>query len=171
MAASSGIRSSPFLASVLIGSTPCCSISRASFSSDERLPASLSSGHMPTVGVGANCVISLMIPRDFPSCYHSSMRHRVVLFLHLLAILVRLLGPGAVRSIVAESLLLKHQLLLLNRSRQRSPNLCAWDRILASRLRSVHCCLVRTESETQLSFTERLPINSVIRSVVHVPEV
>ena len=49
------------------------------------------------------------------------MRHRVVLFIHLLAILVRLLGPGGVRSIVAESLLLKHQLLLLNRSRQRSP--------------------------------------------------
>jgi hypothetical protein len=37
---------------------------------------------------------------------------------------------GGVRSIVAESLLLKHQLLLLNCSRQRSPNLCAWDRIL-----------------------------------------
>jgi len=44
-------------------------------------------------------------------------------------------GPPArtwrCRSIVADSLLLKHQLLLLNRSRQRSPNLCAWDRILA----------------------------------------
>ncbi len=47
------------------------------------------------------------------------------------ATLVRLLGPGGVRSIVAESLLLKHQLLILNRSRQRSPHLCAWDRILA----------------------------------------
>jgi hypothetical protein len=59
------------------------------------------------------------------------MRHLVVLFIHFLATLVRLLGPGGVRSIVAESLLLKHQLLILNRSRQRSPNLCAWDRILA----------------------------------------
>jgi hypothetical protein len=51
------------------------------------------------------------------------MRHLVVLFIHFLATLVRLLGPGGVRSIVAESLLLKHQLLLLNRgfaySRQR----------------------------------------------------
>src|SRR2546423_9725037 len=52
-------------------------------------------------------------------------------FIHFLATLAGLLGPGGVRSIVAESLLLKHQLLLLNRSRQRSPNLCAWDRILA----------------------------------------
>jgi len=59
------------------------------------------------------------------------MRHVVLLFIHFLATLVRLLGPGGVRSIVAESLLLKHQLLLLNRSRQRSPNLSAWDRILA----------------------------------------
>ena len=62
------------------------------------------------------------------------MRHLVVLLIHFLATLVRLLGPGGVRSIVAESLLLKHQLLLLNRSRQRSPNLCAWDRILAGLL-------------------------------------
>src|SRR6266581_4558900 len=63
--------------------------------------------------------------------YDSLMRHLVVLLIHFLATLVRLLGPGGVRSIVAESLLLKHQLLLLNRSRQRSPNLSAWDRILA----------------------------------------
>ena len=50
-------------------------------------------------------------------CYDSLMRHLVVLLIHFLATLVRLLGPGGVRSIVAESLLLKHQLLLLNRSR------------------------------------------------------
>jgi len=36
-----------------------------------------------------------------------------------------------VRSIVAESLIIKHQLLIVNRSRQRSPNLCTSDRILA----------------------------------------
>jgi putative transposase len=46
----------------------------------------------------------------------------------------RLLGPGGVRSLVAESLLLKHQLLIVNRSRQRSPNLSGWDRILAGLL-------------------------------------
>ncbi len=72
-----------------------------------------------------------MIPQNSPCCYHSSMRLLVVLFIHFVATLVRLLGPGGVRSIVAESLLLKHQLLLLNRSRQRSPHLRAWDRILA----------------------------------------
>ncbi len=41
------------------------------------------------------------------------------------------LKPGGVRSLIAESLLLKHQLLIVNRSRQRSPNLSSWDRILA----------------------------------------
>jgi transposase InsO family protein len=59
------------------------------------------------------------------------MRDLVVLFIHFIATLARLLGPGGARSIVAESLLLKHQLLILNRSRQRAPNLSAWDRILA----------------------------------------
>src|SRR5205085_11760230 len=76
-------------------------------------------------------VISLMIPQDFPSCYYSSMRNLAVLVIHLIATLARLLGPGGVRSLVAESLLLKHQLLIVNRSRQRSPNLRASDRIPA----------------------------------------
>ena len=57
------------------------------------------------------------------------MRHLVVLFIHLIAILTQLLQPGGVRSLVAESLLLK--LLIVNRSRQPSPNLSSWDRILA----------------------------------------
>jgi len=59
------------------------------------------------------------------------MRDRVVLFIHFIATLARWLRPGGARSIVAESLLLKHQLLILNRSRQRAPNLSASDRILA----------------------------------------
>jgi putative transposase len=59
------------------------------------------------------------------------MRHLLVLFIHLLATLVRLLGPAGIRSLVAESLLLKHQLLILNRSRKRSPNLSSLDGILA----------------------------------------
>jgi hypothetical protein len=49
------------------------------------------------------------------------MRHLVVLFIHLIAILTELLQPGGVRSLVAELLLLKHQLLIANRSRQRRP--------------------------------------------------
>src|SRR3989440_2866225 len=59
------------------------------------------------------------------------MSNLVPLFVHFLATLARLLGPRGVRSIVAESLILKHQLLIVARSRQRSPNLCTSDRILA----------------------------------------
>jgi hypothetical protein len=49
------------------------------------------------------------------------------LFLHLLATVARLAGPGGARSVVAESVLIKHQLLALIRSRKRSPNLRAAD--------------------------------------------
>jgi len=60
------------------------------------------------------------------------MRERVFLLIHLFATIARLLLPGGARSIIAESLLLKHQLLILNRSRARAPNLRPVDRIIAS---------------------------------------
>ncbi len=59
------------------------------------------------------------------------MRDLTVLFLHLLATVARLAGPGGARSVVAESLLVKQQLLILNRSRKRSPNLRLSDRMVA----------------------------------------
>src|SRR4030095_10639598 len=59
------------------------------------------------------------------------MRDLVILFVHIIATLVRLLGPGGIRSVVAESVLIKQQLLILNRSRQRSPNLRSSDRLVA----------------------------------------
>jgi len=80
---------------------------------------------------GWRIVILPIFPWDFPSCYDSAMSNLVILFVHFLATLARLLGPRGVRSIVVESLILKHQLLIVARSRQRSPNLCTSDRILA----------------------------------------
>ena len=59
------------------------------------------------------------------------MRDPIILLVHLIATLARLMGPGGLRSVVAESVMVKHQLLILNRSRHRSPNLRASDRILA----------------------------------------
>src|SRR6266850_1388499 len=59
------------------------------------------------------------------------VRDLAVLFLHLLATVARLAGPGGVRSVVGESVLVKHQLLILNRSRKRSPNLRVSDRMVA----------------------------------------
>lgn len=60
-----------------------------------------------------------------------SLRDLGLLLLHLTVTIVRLVRPGGVRSIVAESLLVKHQLLILNRTRNRSPVLRPLDRIIA----------------------------------------
>jgi Rhodopirellula transposase DDE domain len=68
---------------------------------------------------------------DFASLLGGAMRDLVVLFLHLLATVARLAGPGGARAVVAESVLVKHQLLILNRSRRRSPNLRLADRVVA----------------------------------------
>src|SRR5262245_24590730 len=90
------------------------------------------------------------------------MRDLVVLFLHLIVSIVRLIRPGGVRSIVAESVLVKQQLLILNRSRKRSPNLRASDRIIAGLcgllihpVRLVRCAIILKPS-TLLSFHQAL---------------
>ena len=59
------------------------------------------------------------------------MRDLVILLVHVFTTCARLLGPGGIRSVVAESVLVKQQLLILNRSRQRSPNLRSSDRLVA----------------------------------------
>jgi len=59
------------------------------------------------------------------------VRDLTVLVLHLLETVARLAAPGGARSVVAESVLLKQQLLILNRSRKRSPNLRFSDRLVA----------------------------------------
>jgi transposase InsO family protein len=59
------------------------------------------------------------------------VRDLTVLLVHVLATVARLAGPGGVRAVVAESLLLKQQLLILNRPRTRSPRLRLSDRVIA----------------------------------------
>jgi putative transposase len=58
------------------------------------------------------------------------VRDVLILAVHLLVTLAKLLRPGGVRAVAAESLLLKHQLLISNRSRQRAPNLTSVDRFV-----------------------------------------
>lgn len=53
-----------------------------------------------------------------------------MLTIHLVASIAKLLGPGGARGVLAESLLVKHQLLVINRARHRAPNLTSCDRIL-----------------------------------------
>ena len=58
------------------------------------------------------------------------MRELLILAIHLLVTLAKLLGPGGVRAVAAESLMLTHQLLISNRSRQRAPALTSIDRLV-----------------------------------------
>jgi putative transposase len=58
------------------------------------------------------------------------MKIGFILVVHLLVTIVRLLGPGDARGLLAESLAIKHQLLIVNRSRRRAPNLTPTDRAL-----------------------------------------
>ncbi len=59
------------------------------------------------------------------------MRDLAILFIHLIVTISRLMHPGGARAVVAESLLVKHQLVILNRGRERAPNLRPMDRVIA----------------------------------------
>ena len=58
------------------------------------------------------------------------MRDLWLLAIHLLVTLAKLLCPDAVRAVAAESVVLKHQLQISNRSRHRAPNLTSLDRFI-----------------------------------------
>ena len=51
------------------------------------------------------------------------MKDLLALFAHLLTTLAKLLEPGGAKAIVADSLLIKQQLLIINRSRRRAPKI------------------------------------------------
>ena len=58
------------------------------------------------------------------------MKDLLILLAHLLTTIAKLLGHGGAKTIVADSLLMKQQFLIMNRARQRAPNLTAMDRLL-----------------------------------------
>jgi len=58
------------------------------------------------------------------------MKDLLILLVHLLTTIAKLLGPGGARAVVADSLLMKQQLIVINRSRRRAPNLTVIDRLL-----------------------------------------
>ncbi len=57
------------------------------------------------------------------------MMHLLILAIHLLATIAKLVRPGGVRAVVAESLLLKLQLVISRRTQLRAPNLSTFDRL------------------------------------------
>src|SRR5437870_822824 len=58
------------------------------------------------------------------------MKDLLILAVHLLATIAKLVRPGGIRAVAAESLLLKHQLFVSNRAWRRAPNLNSFDRLL-----------------------------------------
>jgi hypothetical protein len=87
------------------------------------------------------------------------MIHLLILAIHLLATLAKLLRPGGIRGVVAESLLLKHQLVISSRARRRAPNLNSFDRFVfglgslfvpAGRLPKLAVILVTQKSPNRL---------------------
>ncbi len=58
------------------------------------------------------------------------MKDILLTIFHVAVVVVKLLGPGGVRAVIAENLLLKHQLIVLRRPRRRAPNLTVLDRFL-----------------------------------------
>src|SRR6185295_16436493 len=58
------------------------------------------------------------------------MKDFLLILLHLAVTIAKLCGPGGVRAVMSESLLLKQQLIVLRRARRRAPNLTQSDRLL-----------------------------------------
>ncbi|MGB7932416.1 MAG: hypothetical protein WCH04_09355 [Gammaproteobacteria bacterium] len=58
------------------------------------------------------------------------MKDLLILLAHLLTTPAKLMGPGGASAIVADSLLMKQQHLVIHRSQRRAPNLSVLDRIL-----------------------------------------
>jgi transposase InsO family protein len=124
------------------------------------------------------------------------MKALLVLLIHLVAVLARLAGPGGVRWLVAENLLMKGQLLILSRSRQRAPNLSSPERFVlgfctllvspgriprvaagvrASTLHKLHQCLVRRKYRALFSARRsrrrpgpKGPSEELVRAIVEI---
>jgi hypothetical protein len=58
------------------------------------------------------------------------MKNLLLTVLHVAVATAKLCGPGGVRAVIAENLLLKQQLIVLRRGSQRAPNLTPSDRLL-----------------------------------------
>ena len=90
------------------------------------------------------------------------MKNLLLTVLHLAVATAKLCGPGGVRAVIAENLLLKQQLIVLRRARQRAPNLTLSDRLIcglgslflsAGRIRKV---AIAVRPSTLLAFHQAL---------------
>jgi len=90
------------------------------------------------------------------------MKDLLTLLLHLLTTIAKLLGPGGAKAVVADSLLMKQQVLAINRPRRREPNLSALDHCLFGCWslfldpRRIQRAAVMIQPSTLLKFHDRL---------------
>ena len=87
------------------------------------------------------------------------MREFLTLAIHVLVTSAELLRLGGVRAVAAESLLLKHQLLISNRFRQRAPNLTSVDRFMLG----LTTLLISpgTKRSIEVRFGARCPVGAI----------
>lgn len=86
------------------------------------------------------------------------MKCSAYLLFHLLTALAKLIRPGGSRALVAENLLLRQQLIIHNRARQRAPNLTTQERfqlgflsLFLNRRRIARLCII-VKPSTLLKF-------------------
>ena len=92
------------------------------------------------------------------------MRDLLVLIVHLVVTIAQLVRPGGIRSVVAESILIKYQLQILNRNRRRAPNLRSLDRIIVG-FCSLFICRARlVRSAVTLKPSTLLHLHDLLRS-------
>ena len=60
----------------------------------------------------------------------STLRAAALLAIHFLVLFVKSLMPGGIKSVIAENLLLKQQLIVIGRSRFKAPSLTVGDRFI-----------------------------------------
>ena len=63
-------------------------------------------------------------------CKISQMIGKIQFLIHFFVTLAKLIRPGGVKTVRAENLILKHQLMTLTRQRTRAPQLTTFDRVL-----------------------------------------
>ena len=90
------------------------------------------------------------------------MKDVLLLAIHFVTLLIRLLQPSGIKAVAAENLTLKKQLLVIQRSRSKAPNLTTMDRlifgwlaILLSPRRITRSCIILKPS-TLISFHKSL---------------
>src|SRR5262245_39033805 len=91
-----------------------------------------------------------------------TMKDFLLTLLHLAVTTAKLCGPGGVRAVMAENLLLKQQLIVLRRARRRAPNLTRSDRLLCGfwslflRPERIRMVAIALRPSTLLTFNQAL---------------